>query len=419
LGRLWTLYEESASFAKLDNSTRHGYRSAARILLASVGADTDVTKLDKEAVTAHRNRRAAGGIRYWRVKHNRHRQAMKDASGKEIVVEVSTPPVRARAVGLDLQVLRVMLNWAVETRGPDGEFLLDHFPIRGGIEIPREQNPVRPFADYERFCLLLQAVQRAAETAEAGGDALAARRFRLLELALVLVEATGRRIGSVRQLRRSDFELNEANGFANARIRWRWTSDKKRRQGLVPIPRELAALLHGLLVRLGVVGEAYVFAQRHTPSKPVSRDELSKWALEAEEAAQLPHLEGGLWHPFRRKWSKERKHLPEIKDVMAAGGWTDIKTFMDSYNEPDFDTMLAVMEAPAKARAEAAAKAAAAAAVRPSEALERMGGASTPSVRKSEATRHPGIRRRPANRAAVADSAVERNDARPAHLRLV
>jgi integrase len=278
---------------------------------------------------------------------------------------------------------------------------------------------VRPFADYERFRLLLQAIQRAAETAEERGDMLRARRFRLLELALVLVEATGRRIGAVRQLRRADLQLSEASGFANACIRWRWMSDKKRRERWVPIPRALAALLHVLLRGLGVVGEAPVFAQLHTPSKAVSRDELSKWALEAEEAAQLPHLEGGLWHPFRRKWSKERKHLPELKDVMAAGGWTDIKTFMDSYNEPDFDTMLAVMEAPAKARAEAAKAAAAAAAVRPSEAVERVGGASTPSVRRSEATGHPGVRRRPANRPPIAAPVVERNDARPAHLRLV
>ena len=30
----------------------------------------------------------------------------------------------------------------------------------------------------------------------------------------------------------------------------------------------------------------------------------------AKEKAGLPKLEGGLWHPYRRKWATERKYLP-------------------------------------------------------------------------------------------------------------
>jgi len=43
--------------------------------------------------------------------------------------------------------------------------------------------------------------------------------------------------------------------------------------------------------------------------------------LETGEAdAKLPKLDGGLWHPYRRKWATERKYQP-LANVAAAGGW--------------------------------------------------------------------------------------------------
>jgi len=46
---------------------------------------------------------------------------------------------------------------------------------------------------------------------------------------------------------------------------------------------------------------------------------LSYWLLEAESKAKVDKLDGGLWHPYRRKWATERKDRP-VKDVAAAGG---------------------------------------------------------------------------------------------------
>ena len=40
---------------------------------------------------------------------------------------------------------------------------------------------------------------------------------------------------------------------------------------------------------------------------------------QAEAAAGVEKLDGGLWHACRRKWATERKELP-LKDVAAAGG---------------------------------------------------------------------------------------------------
>jgi hypothetical protein len=65
--------------------------------------------------------------------------------------------------------------------------------------------------------------------------------------------------------------------------------------------------------------------------------------------AQLPKLAGGLWHPYRRKWATERKHL-SITDVAAAGGWQDTATLLTCYQQPTNDALLAVMSEERKVR---------------------------------------------------------------------
>ena len=69
---------------------------------------------------------------------------------------------------------------------------------------------------------------------------------------------------------------------------------------------------------------------------------FDKWLTVAEKRAKLPKLHGGLWHPYRRKWATERKHHA-ITDVAAAGGWKDVETLLTCYQQPDAETMLAVM----------------------------------------------------------------------------
>jgi hypothetical protein len=55
----------------------------------------------------------------------------------------------------------------------------------------------------------------------------------------------------------------------------------------------------------------------------------------------------GSWHPYRRKWATERKHLPLV-DVAAAGGWKGTQMLLKCYQQPDPDTILAVMNEPSK-----------------------------------------------------------------------
>ena len=74
----------------------------------------------------------------------------------------------------------------------------------------------------------------------------------------------------------------------------------------------------------------------------MDRQRFDKWLSEAERAAKPPKLDGSLWHAYRRKWATERKHL-NPKDVAAAGGWKDIATLLEVYQQPDEESVLAVM----------------------------------------------------------------------------
>jgi len=106
------------------------------------------------------------------------------------------------------------------------------------------------------------------------------------------------------------------------------------------MPVTLADKLRAFRRKLGAVGGGCSLPNASQPTHP---DVLSAWI----EQAKLPKLRGGLLHPYRRKWATERKHL-SVKDVAAAGGWQDVTTLLTFYQQPDLDTMLAVMSEPRK-----------------------------------------------------------------------
>jgi len=73
----------------------------------------------------------------------------------------------------------------------------------------------------------------------------------------------------------------------------------------------------------------------------IDRHWFDEWLTVAEKKAKLPKLDGSLWHAYRRKWAIERKHLP-LKDVAAAGGWKDVSTLLEVYQQSDEESILAV-----------------------------------------------------------------------------
>ena len=57
----------------------------------------------------------------------------------------------------------------------------------------------------------------------------------------------------------------------------------------------------------------------------------------------LPKIRGGIFHPYRRLWATERKHLPDV-DVAAAGGWGDTRAMKLSYQQADAAGVLRAVE---------------------------------------------------------------------------
>jgi integrase len=102
----------------------------------------------------------------------------------------------------------------------------------------------------------------------------------------------------------------------------------------------VCAVLHQYRPR---VGDVPLFPSPKDDSKPIRRDLTARWLLNAEKLAGLPKLAGGQFHPYRRLWATERKHLP-IQDVAAAGGWKTVETVQRLYQLADGATTLAAVE---------------------------------------------------------------------------
>jgi integrase len=180
------------------------------------------------------------------------------------------------------------------------------------------------------------------ERAAAAGDGSAPIQWLRAELALVLAEATGRRLSAIRHLRWKDVD------WGRKTLRWRAAADKRRKDWTVPATDALLSELRHFQRRLGAVG-GWLLGDDRDPSAPMDRHTLAGLLGTAEADANLPKLEGGLWHPYRRKWATERKHQP-LTDVAAAGGWQNTATLVTCYQQPTNDAMLAVMSEPRKVR---------------------------------------------------------------------
>lgn len=340
LGYLWERYQRDCP-AFLDNTptTRANDANHAAVLVAYFGADCDVRGLTESDQQSFTSKRLAGGI------------VLPALSGRKKRI---TKPVRGRSVEVETQLLHSMLRWAVTVRVRKGQRLLDRNPLEG-VKRPHELNPKRPMASVERFTATRKAILELAEAPIPSNPkwspderSVAEKRhedFRRnwwkLDMALVLAEATGRRLGSIRQLRWDDWD------FERCTVRWRGVTDKKGKEWLVPIPESLLAEVKSYRVKMGGMFGGFMFPDPNDISKATDRHEFRTWLEVAEKKAGLPKLDGALWHAYRRGWASSRKHMP-VSDVAAVGGWKDIGTLLKCYTQADSDTMLAVMESPKK-----------------------------------------------------------------------
>ena len=191
---------------------------------------------------------------------------------------------------------------------------------------PRERDPRRPMISGDTVKELYNVAHKVSP---------------LLPLLIVLMDTTGRRLSSVAGLRWDDFD------FERKTIRWRPELDKRRKSWVTPMPLSAESAIMRFRSEHPSIGTALVFPAPKDPARPISKYLASKWLLKAYEFADVAREPGGLWHPFRRKWATERKKYP-LRDVAAAGGWSDTQTLLVCYQQPDEATLREVVDAPAR-----------------------------------------------------------------------
>ena len=258
-------------------------------------------------------------------------------------------PVRVR--GVRDGTVRGELVWLASVmnfgRGfkVNGRSLLPANPMHG-LTLPKERNIRRPVASEERYRLTLAKADEADPTG----------RFACM---LALVRYTGRRINSVCQLRASDVLLSPdavsralaaigqdpglARHMPHGALRWRAEHDKQGFEDIAPISAPAKAALERYLRTHPKVGDAWMFPQPKKPSRSTTTLDARKLRIRAETLAELPVVERGGFHSYRRLWAVERKHLPDV-DVARGGGWRDLASMKRSYQQPDPATTLRVIE---------------------------------------------------------------------------
>lgn len=231
--------------------------------------------------------------------------------------------VRTSAIERELTMLKGALTWARGTR-VGGKPLLTSNPLQF-YRIPSERDPRRPVVTEAATHALLDVSEHVSVA---------------LHTLIVLAAGTGRRIGSILHLRWDDIDFDAGT------VRWRAEQDKLRTTWLIPASQEVLTELRRYRSVVPGVGGALLFPhpkQARRPGQPVTTDLASYWLKEAYRRSGAPKLDGSLWHAFRRRWATDRKSLP-VKDVAAAGGWKDVSTLIECYQQPDDATLRAVVD---------------------------------------------------------------------------
>ena len=257
-----------------------------------------------------------------------------------------------RTIAADLEFLRAALNHACTAKRSTGAPLLTVSPMgsgRTGYALPAVQydQVKRPVVSADRFDALLPHADRVEPQ-------------RLFAGFLMLVEGLGWRVSAICQLRACDVDLRTTPATPHGRIHRRAATDKMGKDHWIPMSASVRAGVDRILERNPAIGEWPLFpAPRATIEipqgsipKPWTRYYARVLLERAERRAELQAVDGGDFHPYRRKWATERKHLPDV-DVARAGGWSekDPRALKTSYQQVDEATLLAVVSEPTKLRA--------------------------------------------------------------------
>lgn len=330
IGQLWRLYQQHR-LPQLSAGRQAHARQHAGFWLAHLGDAFPVENFSQTHLDTFTAARRSGTLR-----------AKNRASACTVTVRDDT--------------IRQNVNWLAAlfrfARGfkAGGRPVLSVDPMQG-LKLPREKNVRRPVATLDRY---QRTAAKAPEVDPSGR----------LACVLALARYTGRRINAILNLRATDLLLSAvmlerrlaATGQDPALVRfmphgaihWRAELDKQGFEDIAPLSREARQALDVYLRAHPRAGEVQVFPARFDDATaPAWRKAAAAYYLRrAESAAELPHLERGGFHSYRRLFASERKHLPDV-DVAKAGGWRDLSTMKRSYQQPDPATVLRAIENPA------------------------------------------------------------------------
>lgn len=271
----------------------------------------------------------------WEWFKRTRRSGALSASGAFVPV-ANRKPVRAITVCHDLRLLRAALSWGSRWRTASGRYLLQEDPTRG-YPYPTIKNRRRPVATRNRYDALCAVAGQVQMRVYWGREAHYTTSY--FGEVLDIVVGTGRRISQVLKLRYEDLKLKETPVAPWGAIRWPLDTDKTGREYTTPISPEVRAAVDRALEQRPGIGSAYLFPAPMDRSKPLPRHTANLWLARAEELIGLQPLKGGIWHPYRRMWATERKHLP-LPDVAKAGGWRNERTMQLAYQHADDRTVL-------------------------------------------------------------------------------
>ncbi len=242
-------------------------------------------------------------------------------------------------IGADIVFLNSVLNWATRVMQHNGTRLLSENPVRG-YERPKNKNPRQPVVTYDRF-LKVRAKADEADPQHLFGHFLE------------LVESLGWRVSAICQLWASDIDRRADEDAPHGRIRKRAENDKEGIAHWPPLSKDSRSALDAILEVNPTIGNLPIFPAPKTRKGdrpgPWTRFHARNLLHRTERLAELDTVEGGDFHPYRRKWSTERKALP-AQDVALSGGWKDLRSLERSYQKADPKTVLRVVSEPTKLR---------------------------------------------------------------------
>lgn len=364
LHQLMCWYVASNRFhSKNKPATQQKVMSALQILLMGIGPNTEIEKLDADALDGFIRERKRGGIVYTDF------SILPDGTVRPY--SRVTGPVKSRSVVLELTQLQAMIRWAIETRPLDKQgYLLHDWPmrksmLRGMKKKEKAERVGRAPLPREAIQRLLATALSLAAQARAEKNREKALRYTRIALALLIVDVTGERIGGVRQLRRSDLRFVQRGVEYELRLTLRGDTVKPGSTRTLTFPTKESRLVKELLSELPVIGDGLLFP--NAKGLPMSTDAFIDELHALAAAAEVELTADSVWHGARVTWATERRHL-DHKAVMAAGGWSDYETFSryvrltdDDLREavaagrtevavPEVDGTVVPGEAPAKAR---------------------------------------------------------------------